>query len=1453
MRWAKTTFKTWMAIAVSVLLALAGVVGISAPAQALMTAPSGGSGYTTSTISEPQLAYVSMGSSTQRFAFSNSRSGFIEVGGSAVNDPYITMRSYVDGALDTTFGGTGAVSFLGQLYNYDSTFQYRVELQFATYANGTKWMVLERNATMASGFNYLHLGTYTGGYVSTLTMPTGNSDYAKCQALLAAGTYTTLSYTPELIPDSPFTTPTYLFRCGVYLNTAGTGTSYVDYLTTLAGGTTLGTAGTHTTSDTNRISPLPSVTSPTFIRAGFSRYPGAGASMQALSAFYLQSSGTTSISSQPTPYSTNAWNGNTMIGANPAGTRNVSATSKWTMSQTGTRTGTMYIAPRNSGTTIYAATLASDGTNFDGAVKAIRADGVSATSQPITGAITGTTGWNTQYIVSDSTVSNSTLKLTSYDNSTVRSFEIATATGVATAAGWFNTGGTDWESFRWFPAATSTGVAFYGRTSASTITLVSTSSAPVAPTAPAAPTAVRGNATAAVSWVAPSNGGAPISAYELQYSADSGSTWTSWSTSLTTSPETVTGLTNGTAYTFKVSATNSVGTSAFSAASAAVTPATVPDAPTLGSVTGGNTQIVANWTAPTGTGGSAITDYTIEYSANSGATWTAFAHTASTATSATITGLTNGTSYLVRVSAVNAVGTGLASSNSASTLVATTPSAPAAPTVTRGDTEVTVAWVAPATGGSAITAYELMYSADAGSTWTTWSTTLTSSPETVTGLTNGTSYVFKVAASNVRGQSAFSASSSSISPAALPSAPTLGTVTAGANSIAVSWTAPASTGGFAISDYTIEYSANAGSTWSAFAHSASTATSITITGLTNGTSYLVRIRAVTSVGTGAASANSASQLVAAAPGQPNAPTIVNGSTQVTINWAAPAANGCAITGYQIEISTNGGSSWAIVAANATGTSYAATGLTNGTAYVFRLAATNCMGFGAFSAASTSVTPNPVSSQPLALAVTGSGSNQVALTWTAPSSTGGTSITDYIVEYSTDGGATWQIYADGVSAATSATVTGLTAGLNYSFRVSAVNGVGASSSSTSTLSLASGSVPSAIASAPTGSATPGITTITWTPPADGGSALTSAELQYSTNGGSTWVAYTGAVDLSGSIAVSGLTGGQSYVFRVRALNFFGPSTWSPTTSAIVFQAPTAPAAVTSVTSTAGSAAGTVNLTWTAPAANGSAITDYTIEYSVDGGVTWVTYVHSASTATSATLTGLVPGASYLFRVSAVNGVGSATASSATTPVVATVVSASVDPSKLPLNIKVSGQSNLSVGGGKFTVSGDNLNDVKGVLMNGWEALISARTTTSLTVAIPVQVVGWVDVEFISSFGKIRYDHFVYIDSKAVAQLDRLRLGYQTYLAPSAVGTKGRVSTTNMKLRSIDRLSASTAKFALAKSVTCVAYVGKGMSAAEGMARARNTCELLFARNPKMLVSLAVTKTPLHAHVLALFKY
>ena len=68
---------------------------------------------------------------------------------------------------------------------------------------------------------------------------------------------------------------------------------------------------------------------------------------------------------------------------------------------------------------------------------------------------------------------------------------------------------------------------------------------------------------------------------------------------------------------------------------------------------------------------------------------------------------------------------------------------------------------------------------------------------------------------------------------------------------------------------------------------------------------------------------------------------------------------------------------------------------------------------------------------------------VALTWTAPASDGGDAISDYTVEYSSTGGVVWSGFNDGVSTATSATVTGLTNGTAYSFRVSTVNASGTS--------------------------------------------------------------------------------------------------------------------------------------------------------------------------------------------------------------------------------------------------------------------------------------------------------------------------------------------------------------------------------------------------------------------------
>ena len=183
-------------------------------------------------------------------------------------------------------------------------------------------------------------------------------------------------------------------------------------------------------------------------------------------------------------------------------------------------------------------------------------------------------------------------------------------------------------------------------------------------TVPGAPTAVSGtpgNAQVALTWTAPaSNGGSAITGYTVipqiagvnQTPVNTGSTSTSF---------TVTGLTNGTAYTFEVEAINAIGAGAASSPSSAVTPSTVPGAPTIGAVTAGVLSAVVNWTAPASNGGSAITGYTVTPFI-SGVAQTAT--TVGVTTSATITGLTGGTAYTFKVAAINANGTGAQSAAS---------------------------------------------------------------------------------------------------------------------------------------------------------------------------------------------------------------------------------------------------------------------------------------------------------------------------------------------------------------------------------------------------------------------------------------------------------------------------------------------------------------------------------------------------------------------------------------------------------------------------------------------------------------------------------------------------------------------------------------------------------------------------------------------------------------------
>jgi hypothetical protein len=182
---------------------------------------------------------------------------------------------------------------------------------------------------------------------------------------------------------------------------------------------------------------------------------------------------------------------------------------------------------------------------------------------------------------------------------------------------------------------------------------------------------------------------------------------------------------------------------------AALASASVPAAPTALVATAGDGEVSVAFTAGAD-GGSAITNH--EFSTNDGTSWTAF-DPAVTASPAVIGGLTNGTSYSIRLRAVNAAGNG-AASDAVSATPRTTPSAPTSLVATAGDGEVSLAFTAGADGGSAITNHE--FSTNDGTSWTAFDPAVTASPAVINGLTNGTAYSIRLRAVNAAGSGAAS-------------------------------------------------------------------------------------------------------------------------------------------------------------------------------------------------------------------------------------------------------------------------------------------------------------------------------------------------------------------------------------------------------------------------------------------------------------------------------------------------------------------------------------------------------------------------------------------------------------------------------------------------------------------------------------------------------------------------
>jgi len=281
------------------------------------------------------------------------------------------------------------------------------------------------------------------------------------------------------------------------------------------------------------------------------------------------------------------------------------------------------------------------------------------------------------------------------------------------------------------------------------------------------------------------------------------------------------------------------------------------------------------------------------------------------------------------------------------------PSAPASATVTYpSTTSARLAWTAPAdNGGSAVLGYKVRLASSDG-TVLYQSSGYDSSPYTATGLTQGNTYSLSVKAVNAYGESPWLVTTATLAIGS-PTAPTGLSATAGNGQINLSWSAPSDNGGAAIVSYSVEYTPSGGS--ATVINTGFVNTSYTLTGLSVGTTYSVRVAASNGVAALGPYSTAASATTFNVPTAPTGLAGTAGDQQVALAWTAPSSNGgSAITDYVVEYTPSGGSAQTVSTGN-TATIYTLTGLTNGTAYTIRVAAVNSVGQGPYSA-SGSVTP-----------------------------------------------------------------------------------------------------------------------------------------------------------------------------------------------------------------------------------------------------------------------------------------------------------------------------------------------------------------------------------------------------------------------------------------------------------------------------------------------------------------